>query len=225
MVEDLFCELDVAFGATRAGIVAQNGFTKAGGFGQSDAAGNGGAEYLLSEELPEVRGHLAGQVGPVVIHGEENAGDFQGVIKGFADSVDSIHELGNSLEGKELALNGDEHRVGGYEGVERKEVERRRAINEDKGIGLTDSGYTFAQAVFAVGEIYKLNVGSDEVLVGRDDVEAFEVGGDYGVLRGNSTEEDIVHTRTAGVFGDPEAGGGVSLGVGVDYEDAEVIGG
>ena len=38
-------------------------------------------------------------------------------------------------------------------------------------------------------------------------------------------EEDVVEAGLVGIFGDAEAGGGVALGVGIDHQDAEVVGG
>ena len=38
-------------------------------------------------------------------------------------------------------------------------------------------------------------------------------------------EEDVVEAGLVGILGDAEAAGGVALGVGIDDEDANVIGG
>ena len=44
-------------------------------------------------------------------------------------------------------------------------------------------------------------------------------------LAASIAQDDVVEAGAVGVFGDAEAGGGVALGVGVDDQDAEVIGG
>ena len=150
MVEDLFGELDVAFRAAGAGVVDEDGFAETGRFGQADAARDDGPEDLVAEELAEVGGHLAGEVGAVVVHGEEDAFDRAGDVEGVADPVDGIHEFGDALEGEELALDGNEDGIGGDQGVEGEEVEGGRAIDEDEVVVVADCGDAFAEAEFAV---------------------------------------------------------------------------
>src|ERR1039457_2626509 len=105
MVEDLFGEFDIAFGPLGSGVIGEDGFAETGRLGQTYAAGDDGAEDLILEEFPEVGGHLTGEVGPVVVHGEEDAFDGQGVLEGFANAVDGIHEFRDALQGKEFALD------------------------------------------------------------------------------------------------------------------------
>src|SRR5450432_326001 len=52
MVEDLFCEFDVALCALRAGIVGEDRLSEARCLSQFDAAGDYGLEDLVPEELP-----------------------------------------------------------------------------------------------------------------------------------------------------------------------------
>ena len=116
MVEDLFGEFDVAFCPLGAGVIGEDRFAETGRFGQPDAAGNDGPEDLIFEEFPEVGGHLAGEVGPVVEHGEEDAFDGQGVLEGLADAVDGVHQFRDAFQGEEFALDGDEDGIGGDAG-------------------------------------------------------------------------------------------------------------
>src|ERR1019366_7256637 len=81
MVEDLFGESDIAFRPFGSGVIGQDGFAETGRFGQAYAARDDGPEDLVPEELAEVGGHLPGEVGPVVIHGEEDAFDGEGVLE------------------------------------------------------------------------------------------------------------------------------------------------
>src|SRR5439155_13886288 len=59
MVQDLFCESDITFGALGAGIVADDGLAEAGGLGEPDTAGDYSAEHLIMEELFQVGSDLA----------------------------------------------------------------------------------------------------------------------------------------------------------------------
>ena len=225
MVEDLFREFDIAFGPAGAGVVGEDGFAETGGFGQADAARDDGLEDLVLEEVAQVGGHLAGQVGPVVEHGEQDALDFERVVEGFADAVDGVHEFGDAFQGEEFALDGDEDGIGGDQGVEGEEVEGRGAIDQDEVVVVADFGEAFAEAELAVGEVDQFEVGADQVLVGGDDVETFEIGGADGVLEVGVAQKDVVEAGFVGIFGDAEAAGGVALGVGIDDQDPDVIGG
>src|ERR1039457_1692203 len=93
MVEDLFGEFDIAFRPLGSGVIGQDGFAETGRFGQAYAARDDGPEDLVLEELAQVGGHLAGEVGPVVIHGEEDPFDGEGVLETFANPVDGVHEF------------------------------------------------------------------------------------------------------------------------------------
>jgi hypothetical protein len=224
MVENLFGEFNIAFGPLGSGVIGQDRFAEAGRFREADTAGNDGAEDLVLEEVAEVGCHLARKVGAVVIHGEEDTFDGERVLEGFANAVNGIHELGNAFEGEEFALDGHEDGIGGDEGVERKEIEGRGAIDEDEVVVVTDFGQAVAEAVLAAVEVDEFQVGSDQVLVGGDDVETFEIGGSDGVLGVGIAEEDVVEAGFVWIFGDAKAAGGITLGVGIDHQNPDVIG-
>src|ERR1017187_5329809 len=181
MVEDLFGESDIAFRPLGPGVVGQDGFAETGRFGQADAARDDGPEDLVLEELAQVGGYLAGEVGPVVIHGQEDAFDGEGVLETFANPVDGVHEFRDAFQGKELALDGDDDGIGGDEGIEGEQVEGRGAIDQNEAVSVADVGQALAEAVLAVGDVDQFQVGADQVLVGGDDVQAFESSGADGV--------------------------------------------
>src|SRR5579862_2124195 len=62
MVQNLFRQFDVAFGASGAGIVAEDGFAETGRFGKTNAAWNDRLKDFVAEELLEVMGDLTGEV-------------------------------------------------------------------------------------------------------------------------------------------------------------------
>ena len=187
MVENLFCELDVAFGAAGAGVVGEDRFAEAGGLGEADAARNDGLEDLVAEELSQIGGHLAGQVGAVVEHGEENAFDFEGVVEGVADAVDRVHEFGDAFEGEELALNRNEDGIGGEQRIECEKVEGRRAVDQDEVVVVRGSRRCASRRRNSrFGHVDQFQIGADQVLVGGDEVEAVEIRRDDGVVGGSS---------------------------------------
>jgi len=62
----------------------------------------------------------------------------------------------------------------------------------------------------------EFDIGSDEVFVSWDDVESFHFSGNDGVGDFGVAEKDVVECGISLVFGDSEAGSGISLGIGVD---------
>jgi hypothetical protein len=139
--------------------------------------------------------------------------------------LNGVHELRNALEREEFALDGDQDGVGGEEGVQGEEIEGWGAIDQDEVVIVANRGDAFAEAEFARLEADQLDVGAYEVLIGGDEAEAFAVGGDDGFFGGDVAEEDVVEAGVVGVFGDSKTCGGIALRVGIDDEDAEVIGG
>ena len=71
-----------------------------------------------------------------------------------------------------------------------------------------------------LANVDQFEVGADEVLVGGDEVEAFEFGGDDGVFGRGVAQQDVVEAGPRRVLGDAEAGGGVALRIGIDDQNA-----
>src|SRR6185437_12579222 len=120
----------------------------AGSLGQADAARNDSLEDLVAKKLAQIGGHLPGEVHPFVEHGEQDAFDSQGGVKGFSNTLHRIEELGDAFEGEELALNRDEDAVGRNQGVEGEEIQGRRAINNDEPVLIANGLELIAEAKF-----------------------------------------------------------------------------
>ena len=82
----------------------------------------------------------------------------------------------------------------------------------------------FSKSEFAVGDIDQFQIGSDEVLVGGNQVEAVKFSRDHGFFGRCVPEQYVVETRPGRIFGYPETRGGVALGIRVYDENPEVIG-
>ncbi len=173
-VEDFFGEFEMGFGAAGSWVVEDGGFAVAGSFGQTDVAGDGGLIQQLPEEGLEFGGDSLGEVGAVVVHGEDDAFDDEAGIEGLADALDGIEQLADAFEGEVLGLHGDEDGVGCDEGVEGEKVERGRAIEDDDVKLVADGLQGVTQAVFAEFGVDELDIGADEMLGGRDDLELLE---------------------------------------------------
>jgi hypothetical protein len=198
MGENLLGEFDVAFRSSGADIVSENRFAVAGGLGEANAAGNHGFEDLAGEELPEILSDHASQVGAVVEHGEEDSFNAEVMAEGIADLVNGVYELGDAFEGEELALDGDEHRVGGDQSIEGKQIEGGGAVDDDV-VELSPNGLQdTAETGFAIVEVDEFDVGGDEVAVGREEGEAFEFGSAEEVSGGCARDECVVECTGEG---------------------------
>ena len=85
-----------------------------------------------AQVVPHVGGDLSGQVIASVVHGQHNTLYPEPRIGVGADRLHRAHQLRQALEREELALQRHQHRVRGDERVDRQEVERRRAVDQDE---------------------------------------------------------------------------------------------
>jgi hypothetical protein len=214
--QDFLGEFEIAFGAPGARIVENGRFAVAGSFGEADIAGNAGVVEELTEERLEFAGYALGEIGAVVVHGEDDAFDKEAGIERLTDAFDGIEELADAFEGKILGLHGDEDGIGGYEGVEGEQVERGRAIDDENAELVANGLECVAEAIFAEFRVDQLDVGSDEVLGGWDDLEQLELGWqkEFGGL--SIAHEELVGPGTFGILEKAEARGGIGLRIAID---------
>ena len=130
--------MNVGLGATGARVIGEDRFAKTSSFGKPNAAGDNGLEDLAAEEIAEVGFDLTSEIGAVIVHGKEDTFDLEIGIEGLPGAVYGVHELGDSFEGKEFALNGNENGMRSDEGVEGEEVEGRRAVYDDEVVVLAE---------------------------------------------------------------------------------------
>ena len=98
---------------------------------QADAARDDGLVDHRSEMSADLRRDFGRQVRPGVEHREQDSLDREVRVQVVPNQVDRGGELAEALEGVVLALDRDQHRVGGGEGVDGQEAERRRAVDQD----------------------------------------------------------------------------------------------
>lgn len=217
--------MNVGLGPTRAGIVGQDCFSETRRLGEADASRDDRLEDLAFEELAQIGLDLAGEVGAVVIHREENALDGEGGIKGFFEAIDGVHQLRDSFQRKEFALDRDQDTIGGGQGINGQEIEGGGAIDDDVVVVVPNGFQSGPEACFAMIDVDQIQVGRDQVLIGRQERESVVGRGNDSFGDAGLGEKDIVEGVAAGDFLDSDAGGGVSLGVGINQEDAEFRGG
>ena len=89
-------------------IVGEGGEAVAGGFGETDVAGDDGVEVLF-----ELFADFDDEAAAAVVHGADDAGYVEVGVDGLADFADGGHEVGNTFEGVVFAKHGDDDAVGG----------------------------------------------------------------------------------------------------------------
>ncbi len=217
-VDELLGQLQVGFGAAGVGIVDDGGLSVAGRFGETDVARDRGLAHEVAEEAAKLGGNGLRQVGAVVEHGEDDAFDGETAVELDPDAVDGIEQLGDAFEGEVLGLHRDENGVGRDQGVEGEEVERRGAVEDDELEAVADGLEGATEAILPGVEGDELDVGAEEIFVGRDDGEEVELGGLESVGSSEVAHQDLVGVGTVRVAEEAEAAGSVGLWVAVDQE-------
>ena len=133
-LEQLVRQIVVGLRTAGARVIERHGFAVTGCLRQTDVAGDGGLKELIAEEAPQVVADLLGEVGAVVKHGEQHAFQREYRVETTGDAVQRGHELGDAFEGEVLGLHGDEQGIGRDQCVERQQVQRGRAVEQDEGI-------------------------------------------------------------------------------------------
>ena len=82
------------------------------------------ARMSLRDLLPEVRA--------LVVHRHQHAGDVERRVERGADAPQRGDEIGEPFEREVLAVERNQHGIGGDERVEREQAERRRRVDEDE---------------------------------------------------------------------------------------------
>ena len=100
-------------------------------FGKTDISWNYRSEYLSAEETSQVSGNLARERGALVIHGEQKTFNGERGIQRAANAHQRVHQFGNAFERVIFALDRNKNGVACDQRVERKKVQRRRAINDN----------------------------------------------------------------------------------------------
>src|SRR6185312_5978477 len=129
----------------RGRVVRGDRHAVAGRLGEANAP----RHHRIEDERPEVAAHLAGNVAreprASVVHRQQDTGDPQARVDPGADELDALEQLRQALERVVLALHRHDQAVGGREGIDGQEPERRRAVDEDVRVLLLGADQQVAQ--------------------------------------------------------------------------------
>lgn len=125
----------------------------AGGLGQPDISRNRCLEYHPTVEAPQIRGDRWSEVCSFVVHRQQEAFDPQLRIDCATKSRQGIEEFRNAFERIVFALNWDQQRIGGGQGVEGEQVQSRRAVKEDELVICFEGSNRLSEDDIAVGGV------------------------------------------------------------------------
>ena len=127
-------QLQIGFAADALQIINQHRLAVGRRLGDAHVAGDHGVVDLAAHELPHVGDDLVRQIVAGIEHGQHDAVDRQVRIERRAHLLHRLQQLRQTFEREELALQRHQDRVGSRHRVDREEVERRRAIDQDIGV-------------------------------------------------------------------------------------------
>ena len=199
-----------------ASVIGNDRQAVARGLGETDIAGDGVGIDLAGEVPPPLLRPLVGEVCSPVVHGQQHAehGNFR--VQPPLDGPERAHQIGQALEGIILALYWDEHAVRRAEGVERQQLQRGRAVDEDVVIGRAQRLERVFQLVFALFHADELDGRTGQLRAGRDDVAVVRV--DDGLLGADAVENEVVGCVGGLTLVHAEAGGRVGLRIEVTQQ-------
>src|SRR4030095_107719 len=130
-MNDLLCETNVRLGSLRFDVVKQNGPAVTWGLPKANIPRNDRRQDLVAKECLKIRHYLVGKIRSFVEHRQKDALELQSRVGSLANLLDRCRQFRNALEREIFALDGNEHAVRRDQGVNRENVQRRRAIDKD----------------------------------------------------------------------------------------------
>ena len=195
----------------------------AGRLGQTDVARNDRREDLAGKVPPHLLCHLIGEIRAAVVHRQQHAEHADAWVQPPLDGAQRGHQVAQALQREIFALHGDQHAVRRAQGVERQQLQRGRAVDEDIVVFVLELLQRVFQTEFALLQLDQLHARAREVGAGGDDVA--EVGVDDGFFRGNLPDDHLIGAVRRVFFVHAEARGGVCLRVKIAEQNAGTGGG
>src|SRR5204863_10101396 len=98
---------------------------------QAHALADDGAEDLVDVYYPELLLDVAGERGAIVVHGDDDAEDFELGVRTLAHLFDSLEQIVGAFEREVRRLDWDQQVRRRDQRVDGQQAERRRAVDDD----------------------------------------------------------------------------------------------
>src|SRR5208282_3042230 len=217
-------ELDIARRPSAMYVIENNRLAMARCLGQSHVARNHCLEDLLAEKASEIRADLLGECGSLVVHVQQDPFDAEIAVQRPANSHQRVNQFRNPFKGQVLALDWHQDRIAGGQSVQCQEIERWRAVEEDVLVFAPDGLEEFPQPELALRQAYEFDGCAGEVLVRRNEIQAFHLSFlDEARIR-LIENESVVEEPASGISRKAKGAGGVGLGIAIYHQGATLCG-
>ena len=138
---DKLSYFSIVFSAVAVLLVLKNCFAIAGCLGELDISSDMNRQDLglrpgavgpmcIVKELLDVGPDFIWKRSPAIEHAQQNPFDFQIGVDSFVHKLDGLQQFSKSTQCQEMRLKRDEDIIGGSEGIEGKQSERRGAVDK-----------------------------------------------------------------------------------------------
>src|SRR5919106_1719994 len=138
MSENLLGQLAVGARGLAVRVVLDDRAAANGRLGELDRLADPRLEHQVAEVLLEDLHRLLGVDGPRVEHRRQDPFDFDARVEVLADHLKRVLKLHQAAHREVLALHGDDHLVGGREGVHGEQPEAGRGVDADEVVVVLD---------------------------------------------------------------------------------------
>ena len=172
---------------------------------------------LAGEVALDLLRHLHREVGARVVHREQHALQLDAGVQRALDDAHGVEQVAQALQRKILRLHRHQQRVRRAQGVQRQQLQRRRAVDEDEVVvGGEGRERVLEQKLPPVAPDH-LNARARQRLAGRQHVAVASMH--HGLFRVRAVDDHLVHALRRGLV-HAHAGGGVRLRVEVAQQHA-----
>ena len=226
-LDEVLGDLAVGVGALAAATRGEDRPAGGRGLGELDRLGDRRLDDLEVVGLADRLQHRAGVVGAAVVERRQHAPHLEAAVGEAAYVVDGVEQLADPAVRQRLALQRDQHAVGGRERGDRQHAERGRAVEQHPVVRpllgvLEVLGELLERAlddVLAPGAGEEVGLGAGELDRGRQDVDAL-LGLDDDLDRVDTLGQDVVDRGLEVLGVDAEREGQAGLRVEVDQQHA-----
>ena len=166
--------------------------------------------------LAQLIGHLQGEVGATVVHGEDDPFHLKMAVQVTGAELDAGHQIRDSLQGVVFTLHRDQDPVRSHERIDRQQLKRGGTVDADVVVVTVELIQRFFQNIFALFRVDQLHRGGGELLARGNHIPI--LGMYHAGLGRNGADQHIVGVRAA-AFGHAHAGTRVALRITVDQQN------
>ena len=185
-------------------------------FAEAHVARNERLKHLIGEVTAHFGFDLPAEVVALIDHGENDAHQGELRVEPVAHEVDGFEQTRETLERVVLALQGHDDVVRGRERIQREQPERRRTVDQDDLVGITQIGERVLESPLAVWLGDELDLGPIEIPARGNEVQVAEFRREHDVLHDTLADQCVIDVLRAGVA--PERARRIGLGVDIDQE-------